>query len=160
MKQHRYSKNEQQIIEGFQRLECSYQKHKTFVCCALEQQNAIVKAYDAEHKPKRLEYDRQYRKTPKGRLIQRVKTQRRHKRAQASETSFTVTDVERQYQSQKGHCYYCKRKVGDTYHVDHVIPLSRGGSNGPENIVIACPDCNHSKSDKLPSEWTVGERLL
>jgi 5-methylcytosine-specific restriction endonuclease McrA len=42
-----------------------------------------------------------------------------------------------------------------------VIPLDRGGSNGPENIVIACPECNHSKHNKLPHEWNgSGGRLL
>jgi 5-methylcytosine-specific restriction endonuclease McrA len=44
-------------------------------------------------------------------------------------------------------------EVGDKYHVDHVVPLSRGGSDGPENIVISCPRCNCSKSSKLPEEW-------
>ena len=36
------------------------------------------------------------------------------------------------------------------YHVDHVIPLSKGGSDGRENIVISCPSCNMSKKDKMP----------
>jgi 5-methylcytosine-specific restriction endonuclease McrA len=41
-----------------------------------------------------------------------------------------------------------------------VVPLSRGGSNGPENIVIACPTCNLAKKDKMPHEWPEGGRLL
>jgi 5-methylcytosine-specific restriction endonuclease McrA len=72
----------------------------------------------------------------------------------------TAADIQAQYKRQKGCCYYCGVKVGDTYHADHVIPLSRGGSNGPENIVIACPKCNLSKNDKLLSEWPQGGRLL
>ena len=59
-----------------------------------------------------------------------------------------IEDVRDQYRRQKGKCYYCGKKVGDTYHVDHVIPLSRGGSNGPDNLVITCPDCNLSKRDR------------
>lgn len=70
------------------------------------------------------------------------------------------TDIQKQYDAQKGKCYYCGVKVGDTYHVDHVIPLARGGSNGPENLVIACPRCNTSKGAKLPHEWSQGGRLL
>ena len=48
-------------------------------------------------------------------------------------------------------------KVGGDYHVDHVIPLILGGSNGPENLVIACPRCNLSKGAKMPHEFS--ERL-
>ena len=58
---------------------------------------------------------------------------------------------------QHGHCYWCGSKVGQHCHVDHVIPLSKGGSNGPENIVISCVACNLRKYDKLPQEF--GDRL-
>lgn len=74
--------------------------------------------------------------------------------------SHTAEDIERQYKAQRGKCYYCAIMVGDKYHADHVIPLSRGGSDGPENIVIACPACNQSKNNKLPHEWAQGGRLL
>lgn len=55
--------------------------------------------------------------------------------------------------AQNGKCWWCGKDVGDTYHVDHLIPLARGGTNKPNNIVIACPFCNQSKHDKLPHEW-------
>lgn len=64
----------------------------------------------------------------------------------------TDKDIQAQYMSQNGLCYWCKRKL-TKYHVDHVIPVSRGGSNGPENIVIACPYCNRSKGNKTLDEW-------
>lgn len=72
----------------------------------------------------------------------------------------TAADIERQYKAQKARCYYCHIKVGNDYHVDHVVPLSRGGSNDPSNIVIACPSCNTAKRDKMPYEWPKGNRLL
>lgn len=31
--------------------------------------------------------------------------------------------------------------------VDHVVPLSKGGSNEPWNMVLACSDCNEAKDD-------------
>jgi 5-methylcytosine-specific restriction endonuclease McrA len=86
---------------------------------------------------------------------------RRHlARKRNAEGNHTEADIKRQHKAQGGKCYYCHAFVGETYHVDHVIPLSRGGSNGPENIVIACAICNISKQDRLPHEWPQGNRLL
>jgi 5-methylcytosine-specific restriction endonuclease McrA len=41
----------------------------------------------------------------------------------------------------------------DSASVEHIIPLSRGGTNDPENVVLACRRCNFSKQDRLLSEW-------
>ena len=48
-------------------------------------------------------------------------------------------------------CVYCGTKDCE-FHIDHVIPVSRGGTNDPENLAAACKSCNLSKSDKLVSE--------
>lgn len=64
--------------------------------------------------------------------------------------SETVQEI---YQEQRGRCYYCNKKVRDTYHVDHVVPLSQGGEDSPDNLVIACPECNLSKSDNFLDDW-------
>ena len=50
-----------------------------------------------------------------------------------------------------GHrCQYC----GDTSRltVDHVIPRSRGGSSGWDNMITACAPCNLRKGDRLLHE--------
>lgn len=77
---------------------------------------------------------------------------RRGRKKQAGGT-FTAADLELQYKSQRGLCWHCGNSLGDTWHADHLVPLSRGGSNAPENIVISCPQCNLSKGAKLPQEW-------
>lgn len=48
-------------------------------------------------------------------------------------------------------CAYCGEPGTAT---DHVIPLSRGGSNTTDNIVPCCIPCNSSKRNKLPREWS------
>ena len=66
---------------------------------------------------------------------------------------YTASDVKALLEQQQGHCLYCYNRL-DTYHVDHVIPLSRGGGNGKDNIALACPTCNTSKGAKLLGlEW-------
>ncbi len=63
-----------------------------------------------------------------------------------------VDDVERLLRRQRGRCRWCSKRVSK-YHVDHVIPLSRGGRHILSNLAITCPSCNMSKSNKMPWEW-------
>lgn len=117
------------------------------------------KIYREKHKQELSEKNKIYRHThpEKGRAA----VMRRIARKKNAEGFYTDKDIELQYQRQKGKCYWCGKKVGKTYHVDHVKPLDRGGSNWPSNIVIACPHCNDSKGNKLPHEWRgSGGRLL
>ncbi|WP_280331510.1 HNH endonuclease [Nocardia wallacei] len=39
------------------------------------------------------------------------------------------------------------------YVVDHIIPLSKGGTDTLDNKQAAHRDCNSHKSDKTPDEW-------
>lgn len=84
----------------------------------------------------------------------RAKDQRRRARMQNAPGSHTAADITAQRRRQSGRCYWCGVKVGRRYHVDHVIPLALGGSNGKENIVIACAHCNQSKGAKMPHEFS------
>jgi 5-methylcytosine-specific restriction endonuclease McrA len=65
----------------------------------------------------------------------------------------TAADILAQCNRQKGRCYWCQKKVGDDYHVDHVVPICLGGSNGPENLVVSCAACNRKKGGKHPMEF-------
>lgn len=78
----------------------------------------------------------------------------RAKRAKV-EGEYTASDVRRILSDQRRRCYYCEQRL-KLYHVDHFIPLSRGGSNWPDNIVIACETCNYEKRAKMPWEWKPG----
>jgi 5-methylcytosine-specific restriction endonuclease McrA len=49
-------------------------------------------------------------------------------------------------------CAYCGARAALT--VDHVVPITRGGSNSIENILPACMSCNRRKNARLLSEWT------
>lgn len=86
-----------------------------------------------------------------------VKNARRRARIIAVGGEHTADDIKRQLAIQNHKCWWCGVWL-KKYHVDHLIPLSRGGHNGPTNIVIACPRCNLSKGDKMPHEWS--DRLL
>lgn len=51
-------------------------------------------------------------------------------------------------------CWYCWSITDASW--DHVIPLTRGGSNSRENIVPCCGTCNRSKRNRTPDEWIAG----
>lgn len=50
-------------------------------------------------------------------------------------------------------CFYCGKKVTKGYvEVDHFIPWSFVKDDNLWNFVLACPDCNNKKRDKLAAE--------
>ena len=54
-------------------------------------------------------------------------------------------------------CQYCGRtqaelRPRESLTRDHLVPLSRGGTNDWSNVVTACSPCNTRKSNRLPSE--------
>ena len=75
-------------------------------------------------------------------------------RIRAALGDHTGTDIRDLLTEQDWRCAYCEADLTIVgYHIDHVVPLSRGGSNGRENLAAACPACNVTKGDKLISEW-------
>ena len=60
-------------------------------------------------------------------------------------------------------CQYCGRHKSELrgrqfLTRDHVLPVSRGGDNGWDNVVTSCSTCNNRKGGRIPSE--AGLRLL
>lgn len=68
--------------------------------------------------------------------------------AKGVHSSQDITDL---YRLQHGRCL-CGFKF-ESYHVDHKVPLSRGGSNWPRNLQLLCAPCNGSKGAKTMREW-------
>lgn len=60
---------------------------------------------------------------------------------------FSIEDIINVYGNK---CFYCD---GDFEHVDHFIPLSKGGDHSLENVRPSCAQCNLSKGSKLPYEF-------
>ena len=70
-----------------------------------------------------------------------------------------VSRRKKSYKSAKGRilradprCFWCRRNLTiETATFEHIIPLSRGGTNGRDNEAIACEDCNKGRGNKLPT---------
>ena len=88
----------------------------------------------------------------------KVEAQRRRR----AEGVFTAEDILLLLKNQGGLCAEktCRQKISINpvhgerkAHLDHKVPISRGGTNWPENLQYLCAHCNCSKSDMLPHEW-------
>lgn len=54
------------------------------------------------------------------------------------------------YERDGGRCRHCGGPVHpqEIWHVDHFIPLAKGGTNDLENLVLSCIRCNLEKAAK------------
>ncbi len=51
-------------------------------------------------------------------------------------------------------CVYCTAALSeDNFVLDHLIPVSKGGTNRKHNLVTACEVCNRRRSDSEPIEF-------
>lgn len=60
--------------------------------------------------------------------------------------------LERVFVRSRGACVYCGSVNHRRLHVDHVVPLVRGGPDVIENKAIACDDCNRTKNYRTAAE--------
>ncbi len=83
-----------------------------------------------------------------------IKNNRSRRRARLAENGIyivTKKDIGRLMQQP---CVYCGSK---SEHIDHVIPIAKGGAHKVGNLVAACQSCNQRKSDKFVSVWKAGK---
>lgn len=53
-----------------------------------------------------------------------------------------------------GKCGWCTCSLlKQAFEIDHIIPLTRQGSNHVDNLALTCPDCNRRKSGKHPAQF-------
>ncbi len=81
----------------------------------------------------------------------------RRSRKLNAEGKHTAADVRKIFDHQRGLCANCQSKLikagNGKFHVDHIVPLSKGGTNWPSNLQCLCPECNLRKSSKMPEVW-------
>ncbi|MEM9161582.1 MAG: HNH endonuclease signature motif containing protein [Cyanobacteria bacterium P01_F01_bin.4] len=51
-------------------------------------------------------------------------------------------------QNRCGYCLSPQHLVMARLEIEHIVPISKGGSSHEENLWLACPICNRHKSDK------------
>ncbi len=67
------------------------------------------------------------------------------------------SDVDYLYTLQRGQCYFCgvviSRSAPGKYEIDHLEPVSRKGSNWPDNLALVCRQCNNRKGNSTEAAY-------
>lgn len=106
---------------------------------------------------------KQYTKKNKDKIIRERKENlersrgynaKRRAKMRQSGGSFKKKDIDDMFVAQSGLCVACGvNLITSGYHIDHKIPLSKGGTNWIDNIQLLCPSCNLSKNNKDYDLW-------
>lgn len=132
-----------------------------------ELQRIRANKYSALHREDKITYDRIYRALNKDKISVTIKlwalknpekratTDRNRKALKRNALgSHTELEIKTLFGLQRKRCAMCECDLSDkSYHVDHIMPLIRGGSNDKYNLQITCPTCNLSKGPKDPIEF-------
>lgn len=81
---------------------------------------------------------------------ERAAVRRAAKRAGESVVRLPRNTIPKIGELQRWKCAVCKVDIRKKYHVDHVVPLAKGGEHSPSNLQLLCPSCNCRKSAKDP----------
>lgn len=129
----------------------AYRRVKAWRGSNPEKYRASLKSWRERNPEKNRLHQKRYRDSH--RAQQSAARHRRRARLKSAEGIWAAADIEKLYTLQKGRCWWCKKKLGKKYHIDHRIPLSKGGTNWPSNLVLTCPKCNLSKNARLPEDF-------
>lgn len=99
-----------------------------------------IEAVRARHK--------KYMQTEKGKII--AKNMKHIRRTAEKNGDVTTKQLKELYQNTKV-CYWCNCSLkNNDIHLDHYVPIAKGGLHTISNLVLACSSCNKSKSSKDP----------
>lgn len=157
-----YYKNREDINN---RRKLDYQENK-------DKYNKISREYHQNNKEKVLKQKQEYYLKNKERIQEYSKKYRKtfnckmsfkntaHKRRLKIKCGDVTTEQLKQLYKNSTNCYWCNKELikNDT-HLDHFMPLSKGGKHTISNLVLSCSKCNLKKGAKDPLEFLLEQKL-
>jgi len=114
-----------------------------------------------ENKKRKIEQNKLYKKTFSGKISQKNYDHKRRIKVRDLADGTVVQKVlfplnkelSDLLKTQDNKCFYCSIELDTHMHLDHYIPLSKGGTHSIDNVVWACPSCNIKKGSLFPKEF-------
>jgi 5-methylcytosine-specific restriction endonuclease McrA len=68
-----------------------------------------------------------------------------------SKTRITSTARRSEILARDGYkCYLCQKPITlKQLEIDHLVPVSKNGSNSPKNLAASCSPCNKSRGNRI-----------
>lgn len=135
-------------------------KNKIWNMAHPENLRAMRKKYYYKNRLKKIAKTREWMKNnPIKTKINRQNSWRRHRALRLNASGFhTYEEWMNRVDYYGWRCIYCKINLNDkTLTQDHLIPLSRNGTDWPANLAPACSLCNSKKYNKKYLEF-IGEK--
>lgn len=117
-----------------------------------ERNAEVERAKDAAWREANRELSRQRARESYWRNVESARSRRHLRRLRAQEFVVLPQELRRLYSEP---CVACGSEEDMT--IDHIVPLSRGGSHSVGNLQSLCFSCNASKNNRLMVEWRAGK---
>lgn len=111
----------------------------------------VSRKADRRRSQAKSEYGKTWRK--ENREVVAAHSRNRRAMVKNCEGSHTADDVQWLLQTQRYKCAVCRQDIKRKYHVDHIEPLAKGGSNDKTNLQVLCPTCNNQKHAADPIDF-------
>ncbi len=118
-----------------------------------EKSRLNFRSFYAEHKAKVQERNRKWKESnpERNNYNRRMENRLRKYRVKNAAGKFTVKEWESKVKEYNSCCAYCSQSIiDDEITIDHVMPLSKSGTNNIDNLVPSCLPCNVRKYNSVP----------
>ena len=78
---------------------------------------------------------------------------RRKKLEEQAEGNYTNFDIMKIRRELNDACRFCEIPLNGGGEIEHLTPLSRGGTNYARNLTLSCMNCNREKTNKTLEEY-------
>lgn len=127
----------------------NYLKHK-------ERYNKISSDWNATHKEEHMVSHRKWKeKDPENAKAVRIRyDNKRRAWERDTDSRATTKQINELIKNSNNTCFWCDQEIPNgKMHLDHIYPLSRGGKDEINNLVVSCEYCNKRKANKPPEVW-------
>ena len=108
-------------------------------------------AWRKKNREKCNQYTRAWQKKNHPKMIEKWRRHKAKRRAISGTPSPRI--IEKLMRSQRGLCACCGKQLSNQFHLDHIIPISIGGTSEDFNLQLLRAECNMKKGAKHPIEY-------